>query len=198
VGLSIHYKGRLKNKKSLPLLIDEVKDVAEVHRWPYEVFESEFPAGHFARKEFDQLIYGILFTPPGCEPVSLTFLSNGKLVAYFSWLMYSADKSIDADVFKYWISVKTQYAGAETHKIIIHLFDYLRQKYFRHFHLMDEGLYWETRDALRLEKNFNNLSLLLEQFDQVLKNNPYRKGGSFINYLFRMINKMSLQARKSS
>lgn len=81
MGITIHYNGRLNAKKSLPLLIEEVKDIAEVSQWNYEIYRSGFPKNHFGKKTHNNTLYGMCFTPPGCETVSLTFLSNGTLVS---------------------------------------------------------------------------------------------------------------------
>jgi hypothetical protein len=49
MGISIHYKGRLKAKSSLPGLIEEVKDIAEIYKWRYFIFEEQFPVGGFGK-----------------------------------------------------------------------------------------------------------------------------------------------------
>lgn len=88
MGLSIHYKGNLLAKASLPALVEEVKDIAIIHQWPFEVYDCEFPLHRFGRKKYSNALYGIRFTPPECETVSLCFLSNGRLVSFYSWLLY--------------------------------------------------------------------------------------------------------------
>lgn len=80
MGLSIHFSGRLKSQGSLPELIEEVKDIAEIYKWHYSSFVEEFPAGSF-KKSFNHRLYGICFTPPDCETVNLTFLSDGRLTS---------------------------------------------------------------------------------------------------------------------
>ena len=55
MGLSIYYSGRLRKVEFLPALIEEIKDVSDVYGWKYHV-------------------YGICFTPMGCE----TIMSRGR------------------------------------------------------------------------------------------------------------------------
>lgn len=40
MGLSIHFNGKLQSGGSLPLLIEEVKDICEIHNWPCKIFET--------------------------------------------------------------------------------------------------------------------------------------------------------------
>ena len=93
MGLSIHYSGEFEPKASLWQMIEEVKDIAEIYKWPYHVFEDGFPAGGLAKSEYDQSIYGICFTPPECETISLCFLSNGKMSSVANLKFYGNIKS---------------------------------------------------------------------------------------------------------
>ncbi len=79
MGLSIHYSGSFKSEGSLQRMIEEVKDIVEIYKWEYSVFEHEFPVNSIGKTGYNQNIYGICFTPPRCETVSLCFLSNGKM-----------------------------------------------------------------------------------------------------------------------
>ncbi len=51
MGLSFHYKGRCKNSKALPLLIEKVKDIAENFKWKYHIYETNFLTGRLRKKE---------------------------------------------------------------------------------------------------------------------------------------------------
>ena len=190
MGLSIHYKGNLRTKAALPLLIEEVKDIVEIYKWPYHVFETDFPVNHFGRKKIKTNLYGISFTPPECETVSLTFLSNGTLIDYLSWVIYIKSQARDQSILQGGASVKTQYAGAAIHKLLIHIMDHLSKKYFRHFEMMDEGEYWETRDEKRLDKNFALLTSLLNGMQTIFLENPISEGEPFEKYFRRLIGKI--------
>jgi hypothetical protein len=188
MGISIHYTGRLKAKNSLPGLIEEVKDIAVTYKWHYYIFEEEFPAGSFGKSSFDHDLYGICFTPPGCEMVSLTFLSNGKLVSQWAWQYYFANEK-DKTFFS-GVSVKTHYAGAAAHKVLIHLLDHLSRKYFRYFKLSDEGQYWETRDEKLLDNNFRQLNAWMESFSTALDTQPMKEGETFEKYFERLLHQI--------
>jgi hypothetical protein len=186
MGISIHYKGRLKTKKSLPFLIEEVKDIAETYKWKYDILEKEFPRGSFNKTGFDGKLYGICFSPPGSETVCLTFLSNGKLVNPGA-LQFFLDKKEMLE----WSFVKTHYAGVTVHKIIIHLFDYLSKKYLAHFKMNDEAQYWETRDEKVAEVNFNKLNALMDSFASALETQPKKKGETFETYFRRLLEQIN-------
>jgi len=47
--------------------------------------------------------------------------------------------------FLYMLFTKTQYAGKETHKLIINMLRYISQKYFSAFNVKDDSLYWENK-----------------------------------------------------
>jgi hypothetical protein len=189
MGLSIHYCGKLSLVKMLPLLVEEVKDICEDFKWPTTVFENEFP-GSFERKSGHQNIYGICFSPPKSEPVSFCFLSDGTLVGISSWVIYMNDKMKDDTILSSGVSVKTQYAGSSIHKTIIHLLDYLSKKYFRDFNLIDEGQYWETRDEVLLNKNFELLTDLINSVGNMLETTPLHPQESFEKYFERILKRI--------
>jgi hypothetical protein len=147
MGLSIHYSGSIANPESLPELISEIEDIAKVYDWPYKIFESKFPENQFGRETFLDGIYGICFTPPGCESVFISFLSNGKISSPPLLELYG-DENNPEKKYLYIVSVKTQFAGADIHMLIVHLFRYVSQKYFARFNISDEGNYWETSDQV--------------------------------------------------
>jgi hypothetical protein len=57
MGLTIHYNGHLRTKASLPALVEEVKDIAKIHRWPFEIYGTEFPLNRFNRKKHSNLYH---------------------------------------------------------------------------------------------------------------------------------------------
>lgn len=57
MGLSIYYSGRIKNAESLPLLVEEVKDISEIYGWKYKTYETCFPRNALDKKESFQNIY---------------------------------------------------------------------------------------------------------------------------------------------
>ncbi len=102
-------------------MIKEVKDIVEIFKWQYYVYEEEFPADSIGKAVYNQNIYGISFTPPGCETVYLCFLSNGKMSSATNLQLYGNSKNKEEAEYLYMLSTKTQYAGIEIHKLVIRL-----------------------------------------------------------------------------
>ena len=196
MGLSIHYSGSFNPSASLKEMIEEVKDIAEIYKWPYHVFEDEFPAGSLAKSEYDQNIYGICFTPPECETVSLCFLSNGKMSSVGNLQFYGNPKNREEAEYLYMLSVKTQYAGIEIHKLIIHLLKHLSGKYLQNFGVIDEGENWETGDEKLLQDTFKRYTVFIEGFASSLETYPKKSGESFEAYFERLLQQMHEKYKK--
>jgi len=186
MGLTIYYNGTFNSKASLPAMIEEVKDIAEVHNWPYHIYETDFPGYDFTNHAFDGKVYGISFTPPESETVCLTFLSNGRLsnAVWLNWL--NSEGSQD---YLYMPFTKTQYAGWQIHQQIIHILQYVSKKYFQHFNVDDEGMYWETGDVNMLQERFKQYSSLINKFSSGLEMIPINPGESLEDYFKRILNR---------
>jgi len=187
MGLCIHYKGALKVEESLALLIDEIKDISDVHQWKYHIFERELKENSFASQEFDDSIYGICFAPPECEPVCFTFLSNGIICTPWALSYYLDTKD---DVLMNSASVKTQYAGPSTHRMLVHLFDYISITYLKDFEVEDETGYWTERNEKKLNDNFERMNSLLEQVAGIIKTVKIKEGENFEVCIQELIRKL--------
>jgi hypothetical protein len=196
MGLSIHYKGKLRDKASLPMLIEEVADIAKIHKWKHRVLEPTFPINPPAKEDFNEL-YGICFTPPECETMSICFLSTGQLVSVGTWYLFSKGSFTKKELLEYPVSVKTQFAGEVTHKIIIHLMDYISKKYLSHFEMMDEGEYWETRNEKLLHEKFTLLNKMIEKVGSAIKGNLTQPGESIEAYFERVRKDIHSQNKSS-
>jgi hypothetical protein len=131
MGLSIYYSGTFNPDASLSSMIEEVKDIAELYKWKYKVFESEFPTNTIGNENYNQEIYGICFAPPQCEPVWICFLSNGKMSSPSHLKFFGKGENKEEKPYLYMLSTKTQYAGIEIHKLIIQLLNILRGNIYR-------------------------------------------------------------------
>lgn len=187
MGLSIHYSGSIANPEILPELISEVQDIVKIYDWPCEVYQRAFPENQFGRTTFLNAIYGISFTPPGCESVFICFLSNGKMSSPVLLQLYGKTEIETEKKYLYIISVKTQFAGAGIHMMVVQLFRYLSQKYFARFNMSDEGNYWETSDEKVLKENFKKFSALLNSFCSSIEKHPFRTNESIENYFTRLM-----------
>lgn len=196
MGLSINYKGSFKNEALLKAMIEEVKDIAEIYEWKYTIENNHFPKKTFGKLGYDGKLYGISFTPPNSETISLTFLSNGKMCCGARLKFFGNSDNKNDKLYLSMLSSKTQYAGSTNHKIIIHLLKYLSQKYFQDFQLTDEGEYWETEDERLLEKNFKTYNDLVEGVAHSVKNYPIDTTESFTEYFNRIMKMLDEKRNK--
>lgn len=197
MGLSIHYSGSFKQEASLVRMIEEVKDIAQIYEWKYFIHNIHFPESTFGIEAYDGQLYGISLTPPDCETISLTFLSNGKMCSGFGLKCFGHSDLEKDKQYLYMLSTKTQFAGSTIHKIIIHLFKYLNKIYFQEFHLSDEGYYWESEDESILEEQFKLYTNLINEFESSIKNHPKSKTESFKDYFDRIINILDTKRNKT-
>lgn len=193
MGITIHYNGRFNKNASLPQMVREVKDFAEVCEWDYTVFHENFPEETEAGNSYNDDIYGIEFTPPNCESVSLCFLSNRRMSSPAQLMLWGNCKPSE-EKYLYMLFSKTQFAGVEIHKFIIHLFRYLEGKnFFEYLEVNDEGRYWETGDEEVLKEQFRKNTALLDSFSLAFDNVPREPNESFQSYFERIL---KLIARK--
>ncbi|TVR79381.1 MAG: hypothetical protein EA412_06630 [Chitinophagaceae bacterium] len=195
MGLSIHYSGKFRKNASLPELIEEVREIAEVHKWPYAVYQTDFPENSTDKEEHDDEVYGISFTPPECETIPIEFLSNGRMSNSANLMLWGKAKQKPEKDYLYMNSVKTQFAGIETHKFIIHLFKYLSKKYLDDFRMLDEGRYWETGDEKQLTKIFTQYDNLLDSFASSLESLPMHEEETFEDYILRIVRQVRKKNR---
>ena len=186
MGLSFHYSGRIANPESLPELIEEIEEIVKIYHWKYFVFDRQFPQNTIGKSDYTDCLYGICFTPPGCETVDVSFLSNGRMSGAMLLQNCGDGDVIEEKAYLYMISVKTQYAGIDIHRNIIQLFRYLKEKYLADFTLTDEGEYWETNDINVLKRNFNRYTDLIDGFAFAMENQDKEKDEDMETYLLRL------------
>lgn len=187
MGLSIHYSGKFASKSSLSEMIKEVEDIIKVYQWKYHIYETDFPDRGF-EKVYNDKIYGISFIPPECEHVFFCFLSNGRMSSPSNLQIFGNSAKKDYQKYLYMLSTKTQYAGIQIHKLIIHIFRFIAEKYFSNFKMIDEGRYWETGDKNVLEENFKRYNDLMDIFSDALQNLPMTSEETFEDYFERLLN----------
>lgn len=185
MGLSFFYTGTLKKSASIDAMIEEVKDIAEILNWKYNILDTGFPENELIDGKVDGNLYGICFAPENCEPVFITFLSNRRLCSPINLEFFNkpvADVPDDA----YLIFTKTQYAGADAHMAVINILKHISNKYMEEIHVTDEGEYWETGDEELLRKIFKRYTALLDGFASALENIPINTGESIEKYIQRI------------
>jgi hypothetical protein len=188
MGISFHYSGSIAKPELLPELIDEVEEVVKVFKWKYTVLERQFPEDCYGKPEYNDEIYGICFTPPCCETVFISFLSNGCMSNPLSLNLWGKSAIPQEQKYLYMLSVKTQFAGVTIHQILIQLFRHLNKKYFTNFTLMDEGQYWETNDEEHLKSTFKKYTDILDNVTFAFENFPAQQNEDIESYLERIFN----------
>ena len=189
MGVTIHYHGRISDKRLLPQLIEELAEISKVHGWEYRIFEPEFPLDSDSSSDTKQdgLLYGIWLVPPGSEPVSITFLRNGRMCGPLQLQNWGESTDETERRYLYMNFTKTQYAGVEIHIMIIGVFRYIAERYLSDFGLSDEGEYWETGDEELLKGNFSRNKAMIDGFAGALRETTRGKGESMDAYLERII-----------
>jgi len=195
MGLSFHYNGKITDKKLLYKLIEDLEDIAILHKWKYKILDTEFPEEMEMSEVYNDKVYGICFTPPECETVFVSFLSNGRMSSPMLLDFWGKAENAPEKDYLYMLSVKTQYAGAEIHKLLMGIFHFLNKQYLSDFELYDEGDYWETGDDTLLLKNFNQNAFLINSFKTALQSLPIQEDESPEDYIFRIIKDIQSKQR---
>lgn len=199
MGICINYSGSFKKQASLNLkdFIEEVKDIAIANNWKYKIYNETFNQSELGLTAFKlNEIYGISITPPDCETVNLTFLSNGKIASLSTLSLYAEEKTIeeleDPECFLYYNFAKTQYAGYEVHKKLCNFFKYIAPKYFNaDFELDDETNYYEDNDEAKLIMEFDRSSAIISMFSSAFDVVKPQKGESIRDFLEKVGNIVS-------
>ena len=173
MGLSIHYRGHLKNPDLISSITDELTDICLSLGWETSRLDEDFSRENTSRlvhtKEGARInghlpLKGVGIAPGnGCEGVSFFFDREGNLIAPLTMAISGPVKGELP-----WAAVKTQYSPLDIHITIIKLFRYLKKKYFEIFEVKDEGSYWETGDEVLLRKKMEFLAGKIEAFGKML------------------------------
>jgi len=187
MGVTIHYSGKLNKATELQLMIEEVRDIATEKGWKYFVFEEQFKNNQFAEAPDLDKLFGIMLTPKKCEPLCLSFLSDGRMCGLINFKVIEINSVIDEEL-SFSLFTKTQYAGFKIHKALIILLDYIANKYLTDFECYDEAEYWETRDENLLKEIFKRYEGFIEGFATSLETIPPNPGENLENHLERLAN----------
>ena len=159
MGLTIYYRGTLRNPSVAEDLITDAIDICHEIGWRY----------HPIHRSNIMPVDGLFITPEGSESIELTFLCNGKLynAVHFLFTRHPENEAVDEEKYK-WISTKTHYAGSDTHMAIIKFLRYVSLKYFSEFELKDESNYWETNDAESCRYHFGESQEAIEMRNKAM------------------------------
>jgi|GEM_PF-1540568 len=163
MGLSIFYSGLLRNVKQIPSLTMELLDICDDLKWPCDEFSPTTI----------NPIQGMWFAPPGADRIWMTFLPSGVLAEpEYNLNEEGIEVWMNSDWKDNQMNPRTQFAGPDAHMQVIKILKYVSQKYFHHFHLLDESEYWESGNAEKCKDWFamfsvwmNNMSADLGKID---------------------------------
>lgn len=183
MGISIHYKGEIKDTTLVYSVVDELKDISEIMNWNFTIIDNNWDkplsaelTTHENRTEITGHIplKGILMNlHPNCEPLSVMFDRNGNLQSIYGMIVNQQENNKPDS---YYLSVKTQFAPPETHIAIVKLLKYLKKKYIPDLEVLDEGSYWETGDKDLLTQKISFINKKIDQIEEIIlstKNDLY-------------------------
>ena len=178
MGVTLHYKGILKSPSLIEDITNELIDISEAKGWGYKVIK---PSSKLESNSDSGLrLSGVLVNPINSEPISMTFLENGRLVSPMLSVFPPDDIKRFLEDDDYFAFTKTQHAGIETHIEIVKLFKYLSGKYFDTWECKDDSEYYQTGDAEKLEETMGYIDKAMtalddafsEHGDSLNKDNP--------------------------
>ena len=167
MGLTVHYRGKIRDYALVDELVTEVEDFSRNQNWRYHLLTPGIntPLKSINQEDPEPLptVKGIILSPDKCEPIILTFLDDGRICSPFMPPME------DVDGLPY-MWTKTQYAGIDVHRSFINLLRQLNEKYFSQLIVVDEGQYWETNDEEVLQSQFQGYNQVMDLLADELEN----------------------------
>ena len=183
MGVTIHYRGRLRTPELIDPLIREVTDIARSMSWECQSFDEVILSGdeelsaqylNFWRPAgwTSVRLRGLFVTPhPRSESLRFLFDPEGRLIDFLD-LKFGEPPFEELS----WIFTKTQFAGPEVHVAVVGLLKYLKKKYFDVFEVNDEGTYWKTGNLETLTERMGFLDRKINEFADALENTPRVRG----------------------
>lgn len=171
IGVTIHYKGKLADLSQLDSLTKEIVDIATIMKWPCRTWGMDSAAAKSRRPNAKPpILRGVSFFPhPESEPVAFTVDKAGNLCDVRLLPFYDDDPTVFDDPGT---SVKTQFAGVETHVAVINLLRYVKKRYIPDLHVYDEGEYWETGDRAIVARHMGFLNRAIGALADALREAP--------------------------
>lgn len=186
MGITLHYKGKLKSVDLVPAMKQELIDIAESKNWHYTIVDpedqfylgeedeedesEEDEPGSSDKKDAPLPLSGLMLGADDAEPLYLTFLPDGRLISPL--LAVFGRKDIEAFLAEdeYYAFTKTQNSGSEIHVEYVRLLKYISGKYFMEWNCKDDSEYYETGDEEHLVETMdminNTMSALEDAFSE--------------------------------
>ncbi|HFA47804.1 MAG TPA: hypothetical protein ENJ95_02155 [Bacteroidetes bacterium] len=169
MGVTIHYRGRLRRPEDIQAITDELEDICCSAGWKYSLLDFREP------EKGDLPFRGIVLQPhPKSESIWMLFQDDGKMAHPFS---YPSDSDPDGLP---WSFTKTQFAGADTHMAVCRLLQYLAKRWFSVFEVFDEAEYYQTGDDRELRRQLGVINEAINALEKGLSEGPPLEEGESI------------------
>jgi hypothetical protein len=188
MGVSLHYRGKIKDLNLVDSLVEEVADICDSNRWEYQVYNDEAfrplrrnedvvsafldfdDEDETNTKKPDLGLRGITFrTHEESESVSLLFDKNGVLTSFLVALF----PAIQGHLKMPWSFTKTQFAGYEAHIKVVNLLVYLKKKYFKRLDIRDDGGYYPDNDEEALRNRMGFIDNAIDTLNDLFENGKF-------------------------
>ena len=156
MSVTLRYSGTLKDLALLPRLREEFLDIAATNGWPVDVLERpQAPKGRPAGGRLlapPLAVEGLkLVIHPQTDPLWLTFDEQGALTRLDPYPLGGSGHRFGF-LQQAQASMQTSIGGAELHRTVVGLLDYLKRSYLPDLQVMDDSGYWASRDDAALER----------------------------------------------
>ena len=198
MGVTIHYRGKLKSPSLIKDLTHEVEDICIANNWKHNLLTDERPQGNhafdddddFDDDDFDDDNSNVniennrnlmpqtrkrpdlglrgITFQPHEECETITLLFDTEGVIQSIFSMIFGNP--DRRVKYPHIFVKTQFSGIETHIKVINLLVYLKKKYFKVLHITDEGGYYPKKNVEALTGRMEFIGNAIDTIRDVFEN----------------------------
>ena len=163
MGITVHYHGTMENLDRIEEFEDRVLDLALELGGLAKIWRSS------ADRDPSRVVRGLLLDlSPGQETTSLLVAPEGWLVSIID---IEAAEGGDLKQPPH-CSVKTQYGSVDGHVALIELLSYLKHEFIPDLEVLDEGGYWEHRDAASLARKFFAMRGILDAIMKGLSDHP--------------------------
>lgn len=163
MGITVHYRGKIRDVAEIESLEDCVIDLALAFGGQVQIWRS------VADCNPQRAVRGVLMNlDPGQEPFSLLFSPEGGLISPAE--IEEAEKHPLEELP--WCFVKTQFGSVEGHAAIIETLSEIKRQFIPELQVSDESEYWTHRDPIRLSASMQQNASIINAVSESLDKHP--------------------------
>jgi hypothetical protein len=156
MSVTLRYSGTLKDPALLSRLREDFQDIAATNGWPVDPLErTPPPKGRSAGGRLmapPLVVEGLkVVIHPQTDPLWLTFDEQGALTRLDPYPLGRSGQRYGF-LQQAQASMQTSIGGADLHRTVVGLLDYLKRSYLPDLQVMDDSGYWADRDDAALER----------------------------------------------